>query len=124
MGDRQERHDPCPYSEEWPSGRGRPRHSAYHPREGSSIMTSDALRTFTRRPLLALGLLLGSAGTVAAQGIVSGRVTDRANGSPVVGARVVVVGTSLTASTNADGRYRVTGVPARAIIAEIGRAHV
>jgi TonB-linked SusC/RagA family outer membrane protein len=75
-------------------------------------MTSDAIRTFVRRPLAALGLLLGSAGTVAAQGIVSGRVTDQANAQPLVGARVVVVGTTLTASTNADGRYRLTGVPA------------
>jgi TonB-linked SusC/RagA family outer membrane protein len=75
-------------------------------------MTSDALRSFTRRPLLGLGVLLGWAGTLAAQGIVSGRVTDQANGSALVGARVVVVGTSLTASTNADGRYRIAGVPA------------
>ena len=78
-------------------------------------MTSDALRSLTRRPLLGLGFLLGWAGTLAAQGIVSGRVTDQANGSALVGARVVVVGTSLTASTNADGRYRIAGVPAGAV---------
>src|ERR1043166_2227684 len=75
-------------------------------------MNRVAFQTFARRPLLALGLLLASAGALAAQGIVSGRVTDQANGNPLVGARVIVVGTSLTASTNADGRYRIPGVPA------------
>jgi TonB-linked SusC/RagA family outer membrane protein len=74
-------------------------------------MTIAALRSLARRPLLALTLLLGLPGLVAAQGIVSGRVTDQANGNPLVGARVIVVGTSLTASTNAEGRYRITGVP-------------
>jgi TonB-linked SusC/RagA family outer membrane protein len=74
-------------------------------------MTIAPFRTLTRS-LFSLGLLLGSAGSLAAQGIVSGRVTDQANGSALVGARVVVVGTSLTASTNADGRYRIAGVPA------------
>lgn len=75
-------------------------------------MTIAALRSLARRPLLGLALLLGVPGLAAAQGIVSGRVTDQANGNPLVGARVIVVGTSLTASTNAEGRYRITGVPA------------
>ncbi len=75
-------------------------------------MTIAAIRSLARRPLLVLALLLGSTGIAAAQGIVSGRVTDQANGNALVGARVVVVGTSLTASTNAEGRYRMTGVPA------------
>lgn len=74
-------------------------------------MTIAALRSLARRPLLVLSLLLGSTGVAAAQGIVSGRVTDQANGNALVGARVVIVGTSLTASTNAEGRYRITGVP-------------
>ena len=75
-------------------------------------MTIAALRSLARRPLLGLTLLLGLPGLAAAQGIVSGRVTDQANGNPLVGARVIVVGTSLTASSNAEGRYRITGVPA------------
>lgn len=75
-------------------------------------MTIAGLRSFARRPLLSLGLLLGFAGSAVAQGIVSGKVTDQANGSALVGARVVVVGSSLTATTNAEGRYRIAGVPA------------
>jgi TonB-linked SusC/RagA family outer membrane protein len=75
-------------------------------------MTIAALRHFARQPLLALALLGGGTGALAAQGIVSGRVTDQANGSPLIGARVVVVGTSSTTTTNAEGRYRLPDVPA------------
>jgi TonB-linked SusC/RagA family outer membrane protein len=77
-------------------------------------MTTTALRRFTRQPLLGLALLCGSAGWLAAQGIVSGRVTDQASGSPLIGARVVIIGTSLTTTTVAEGRYRIAGVPAGA----------
>ena len=75
-------------------------------------MTIAGLRSFARRPLLSLGLMIGWAGTAVAQGIVAGKVTDQANGSPLVGARVVVVGSSATATTNAEGRFRMAGVPA------------
>src|SRR6266550_5476369 len=62
--------------------------------------------------LLALaGLTGGSAVLAAQQGTVAGRVTDQANGQPLAGARVVLVGTSLIAGTNADGRFTVPGVP-------------
>jgi TonB-linked SusC/RagA family outer membrane protein len=74
-------------------------------------MTIAALTQLTRRPLFGLGLLIISAGTLAAQGSVSGRLTDKANGSALIGARVVVVGTSLTTATNAEGRYRIQNVP-------------
>src|SRR5216117_1035659 len=63
-----------------------PLHSHLHPCEGPLTMTSDALRSLIRCLLLGIGVLLGSAGTLAAQGIVSGRVTDYSSGSPLVGA--------------------------------------
>ncbi len=75
-------------------------------------MTIAGLRNFARRPLLSLGLLLGLAGTAAAQGTLAGKVTDQANGAALVGARVVVVGSSAMTTTNAEGRYRLVGVPA------------
>ncbi|HEV8149467.1 MAG TPA: SusC/RagA family TonB-linked outer membrane protein [Gemmatimonadales bacterium] len=77
-------------------------------------MTIAALRNLTRQPLLALGLLVASAGSLLAQGIVSGRITDRADGRALVGARVLVIGTSLLTTTNAEGRYRIPNVPAGA----------
>lgn len=68
--------------------------------------------TFTRS-LVTLGALLGLAGGAQAQqsGAVAGRVVDGASKAALVGARVTVVGTSLTVATNAEGRYRLTGVP-------------
>lgn len=59
-----------------------------------------------------LALLLGlGAAPLAAQGTgrVSGTVTA-AGGEPVADATVVVVGTTLSARTGADGRYTITGV--------------
>ena len=57
-------------------------------------------------------LLLGSSTVVAAQGTVSGRVTDAANGQPIPEVRVFVVSTNIFGITNADGRYTVRNVPA------------
>ncbi len=68
--------------------------------------------------------LVGVAGTVALlaafaagpvqaqQGSVTGQVTDKSNQQPVAGASVLVVGTSLQARTNAEGRYGIAKVPA------------
>ena len=62
---------------------------------------------------LALGLLTGVAATAAAQGgTIAGRVTQGGNGRPVADARILVVGTSLFATTSGDGRYSIRNVPA------------
>jgi TonB-linked SusC/RagA family outer membrane protein len=67
----------------------------------------------TVRFWLALGGLLGlTAVAQAQQGSVTGRVTDQASGHPLAGARVTIVGTSLLAQTNAEGRYSIARVPA------------
>ena len=47
----------------------------------------------------------------AQTGTVAGRVTDAATGAPVVNAQVIVVGTSIGAAVDNDGRFRITGVP-------------
>ena len=67
----------------------------------------------TLRAVLVLGGLVGGVGAVAGaqQGTVAGRVTDQANGQPLVGARVTIMGTSLIAQTNAEGRYTLSRVP-------------
>ena len=67
----------------------------------------------TLRALLVLGGLVGGVSAVARaqHATVAGRVTDQANGQPLAGARVTVMGTSLIAQTNADGRYTLSRVP-------------
>jgi len=47
----------------------------------------------------------------ATTGAISGLITDAQTGEPVVGVTVMVVGTSLGASTDADGRYQIINVP-------------
>src|SRR6266542_485202 len=57
------------------------------------------------------------------QGLVTGRVTERLSAAPVPGARVEVVGAKLSATTDADGRYRLGGVAegkARIRVARLG----
>jgi TonB-linked SusC/RagA family outer membrane protein len=70
------------------------------------------VRGFRVLGLLA-GALVAAAPAPAQQsgGIVTGRVVDQASKNPLAGARVSVTGTALTVLTNADGRFRLTGVP-------------
>ena len=66
------------------------------------------------RPLLALAVLLAAptAATHSAPGgRIGGHVRDPA-GSPLPGARVLVVGTSFHAVANATGAYRIDSIPA------------
>src|SRR5262245_5519654 len=45
-------------------------------------------------------------------GKVKGKITDQKSGEPLIGATVVVVGTSLGAAANVDGEYVILNVPA------------
>jgi TonB-linked SusC/RagA family outer membrane protein len=76
------------------------------------VRTSRTLAALLRAAAC-LALLLTAAVPLAAQGTgrVTGTVTG-AGGEPVADATVVVVGTTLSARTGADGRYTLTGVPA------------
>ncbi|AHG88826.1 TonB-dependent outer membrane protein, SusC/RagA [Gemmatirosa kalamazoonensis] len=70
-----------------------------------------------RRPLLRSGfaavLLVGGAGVAGAQqATISGQVTAAGTAQPLPDSRVYVVGTTLIATTNAEGRYSIRGVPA------------
>jgi TonB-linked SusC/RagA family outer membrane protein len=64
--------------------------------------------------LLSSVLALCAAAPAEAQqtGTISGVVTEVTVGNPVVGARVSVIGTQLGATTNAEGRFTIGGVPA------------
>lgn len=46
-----------------------------------------------------------------ASGTVQGKVLEKATGEPVIGATVVLIGTSLAALTESDGTYLITDVP-------------
>lgn len=59
-----------------------------------------------------VGLLLPAWAAAQARGTLSGQVTDRDTGQPVVGAQVLVQGTALRATTNAQGRFTIADVPA------------
>ena len=70
---------------------------------------------FVRRAvllLLLLGSLLHAAAAAPATSVIEGRVFSPAGGEYLAQARVTVEGTGLEAFTDADGRFRLTGVPA------------
>lgn len=69
-----------------------------------------ALRPFTLGVLLFIATGARAAPLVAQQGTISGQVTDQVSSQPIAGARVILVGTTLTAQTNAEGRYRLGDV--------------
>src|SRR5262249_48711501 len=56
--------------------------------------------------------LVTAAGRVSAQGTITGRVTALVGGTPLVDARIVMIGTSITGTTSEDGRYTLRNVPA------------
>lgn len=56
---------------------------------------------------LAFPALAAAQGT----GVVRGRVTDAANGSPLVGAQVRIEGTTIGTQTGADGSFTLSGAP-------------
>src|SRR5262249_8861118 len=69
--------------------------------------------TKSRRFVLAsaVPLLLLAPALASAQGIISGTVTAAAGAGPLPESRVIVVGTSLFATTGSDGKYKITKVP-------------
>src|SRR6266550_2519667 len=61
--------------------------------------------------LVLLGLLLAPR-LAAQQATIAGHVTDKTSQQPVAGAQVLLLGTSLGATTARDGQYKITNVPA------------
>jgi TonB-linked SusC/RagA family outer membrane protein len=68
-----------------------------------------AVRMSVRAALL---LCCGAGLAAAQQGTITGRVISQETNTPVPDARVMVVGTSLVAATNPEGRYTLRNVPA------------
>jgi len=59
-----------------------------------------------------IALMITAASVAAAQGTLTGTVTAQAGGAPLQEARVIVLGTSLFASTGPDGKFTIRRVPA------------
>ena len=57
-------------------------------------------------------LLILFTSLMAQSGSVSGKVTDATNNSPLIGANVILEGTSLGAATDGEGRYEIKGLDA------------
>jgi hypothetical protein len=55
-------------------------------------------------------LLLPTLVVVAQTGKLSGKVTDLTNGEPLIGANIIVVGTSLGAATDINGEYAISNI--------------
>ena len=48
----------------------------------------------------------------AQTGKIKGKILDAENGDPLIGANILIVGTSLGAATDANGDYNITNVEA------------
>jgi TonB-linked SusC/RagA family outer membrane protein len=72
-------------------------------------LVGSARWRWSRAVVVVLGLAFTSE-RAAAQGTVTGRVTDATAGIPLVGAAIRVSGTQIGASTTDDGRYTIRGV--------------
>jgi outer membrane receptor protein involved in Fe transport len=68
--------------------------------------TARRVLAFAVLMLVAMSSLLAQSG-----GKISGKVTDDATGEPLPGCNVIVVGTVMGASTDADGTYFILNVP-------------
>ncbi len=58
-----------------------------------------------------LFLLTLSNQLVAQTGTITGRITDAGNGEPLIGANVIIKGTSMGAASDIDGHYTILNVP-------------
>lgn len=66
---------------------------------------------FHRFTLLASFLFISSQLVFGQSGILSGTITDSRTGEVLIGATVILEGTTIGAATNADGRYTIRNIP-------------
>ncbi len=74
--------------------------------------------------ILLLCMFLGSS-IQAQERVITGKITDSKEGTPIIGATVTVKGTTIATSTEPDGTFRLGGVPADAktlVITSVGFA--
>ena len=75
------------------------------------------MSTFGKK-LLTLLIIFSASISIQAQqrGFISGLITDSQTGDPLIGASILVQGTSLGGATDVEGRYRINNIPAGDII--------
>lgn len=64
-----------------------------------------------RKSLLVMLLLSAFSFALLAEGAVKGKVTDASSGEPLIGANIVLEGTTLGAATDVNGNYVISNVP-------------
>jgi TonB-linked SusC/RagA family outer membrane protein len=69
-----------------------------------------------KRLILLLALVISGFTVVQAQRTLSGKVTDRKDGSPLSGVTVTVKGNRISTTTNANGDYQLSNVPDNATL--------
>src|SRR2546423_100685 len=74
-------------------------------------LATQAIRLGAAAAAIAVACSLMGATPLLAQRAITGKVTDRNSGLPVVSAAVTVEGTTVGATTRDDGTYRITQVP-------------
>ncbi|SVA15197.1 uncharacterized protein METZ01_LOCUS68051 [marine metagenome] len=57
-------------------------------------------------------ILLSSSSIFAQAGSIKGTITDRDDGDPLIGANIIIEGTTMGAATDVEGRYQIINVPA------------
>ncbi len=68
-------------------------------------------KLFTKH-LLILFFVFFSSSIVFGQGTIQGYITDSLTTQPLIGANVIILGTSLGRAANIEGHYRIMGIPA------------
>jgi hypothetical protein len=63
-----------------------------------------------RRLLLSLSLLVVFTSAMAQTGSINGQITDAATGEAVVGANVIIQGTSVGSTTDIEGKFNIPNV--------------
>jgi TonB-dependent receptor len=69
------------------------------------------MKSFFTRKMLVLGILLFLSSRMFAQVSLQGIVVDSLTQEPLIGASIVLVGTSLGSATNLDGEYKIYNIP-------------
>lgn len=67
-------------------------------------------RLFLNHTMMAILFFASSLISAQGTGSIVGSVTDKANGEPMIGANLIINGTSLGAASDFDGKYKITNV--------------